>query len=259
MPAQTCLLTVEGPHDAEFVARLLRPMGFGRIQNWPALPEYWRAIVPQRFPVGNDLLARHPVPTFFLKATGETVAVRSANGISKIITSLSDELSQLSAVPEAIGIVLDADQEKSPTDRYTELCAEWAAKSNSGLVTFPGLAGPVNAGPPKAGVFILPDNIHAGTLENILIQGAGLNYPNALAAASAYVAGFPTPDLQPEDLEGFNAPAGHNKATVAAVASILKPGKAIQVSIQDSRWLAGAALQLPDVQRVSTFLVDLLC
>ena len=258
MPAQTCLLTVEGPHDTEFVARLLKPMGFSRIQSWPALPEYWRAIVPQKFPVGSDLLGRHPVPTFFHKATGETIAVRSANGISKIITSLSDELSQLSAVPEAIGIVLDADQEQHPADRYVDLCEEWAAKSNNGLVTFPALAGQVNAGPPKAGVFILPDNVHPGTLENILIQAAALNYPNALTAAQAYIAGFPTPDLQQEDLGGFNAPAGHNKATVAAIASILKPGKAIQVSIQDNRWLAAAAMQLPDVQRVSTFLVDLL-
>jgi len=167
MPSNTCLIVVEGPHDIEFVARLLRPAGFTRIQSWEELPEYWRAIVPQKFPVGNDLLARHPVPTFFRNKSGQTVAVRSANGIDRITTSLSDTLSQLSTAPEAVGIVLDADQALSPTDRHTKFLAEWARKPNHELLIFSDSAGLVNRGMPKAGVFVLPDNVNSGTLEDL--------------------------------------------------------------------------------------------
>jgi hypothetical protein len=33
-------------------------------------------------------------------------------------------------------------------------------------------------------------------------------------------------------------PAGKDKAVVAAVASVLRPGKSVQVSIQDNRWIS---------------------
>jgi hypothetical protein len=52
--------------------------------------------------------------------------------------------------------------------------------------------------------------------------------------------------------------AGRNKTIVGSVASILRPGKAVQVSIQDNRWLRDATLMLPRVRAVQEFLIDLL-
>jgi hypothetical protein len=53
-------------------------------------------------------------------------------------------------------------------------------------------------------------------------------------------------------------PAGRNKAMVGSIASILRPGRAIQVSLQDDRWLRDTALALPRVKAVQDFLLKLL-
>jgi hypothetical protein len=60
-----------------------------------------------------------------------------------------------------------------------------------------------------------------------------------------------------EDLEELLKPAGRHKAIVGSIASILRPGKAIQVSLQDNRWLRDAALDLPRLSAVKSFLASL--
>jgi hypothetical protein len=45
---------------------------------------------------------------------------------------------------------------------------------------------------------------------------------------------------------------------VGSIASILRPGRAIQVSLQDDRWLRDTALALPRVKAVQDFLLKLL-
>ena len=42
------------------------------------------------------------------------------------------------------------------------------------------------------------------------------------------------------------------------MASILRPGRAVQNSLQDNRWLRDAALAIPRVKAVQDFLVSLL-
>ena len=61
-----------------------------------------------------------------------------------------------------------------------------------------------------------------------------------------------------EDLDDLRKPAGRHKAIVGSMASILRPGKAVQVSLQDNRWLRDAALAIPRVKAVQDFLVSLL-
>ncbi len=60
-----------------------------------------------------------------------------------------------------------------------------------------------------------------------------------------------------EDLKELRKPAGRNKAVIGSMASILRPGRAVQVSIQDNRWLRDAALAIPRVKAVQDFLVNL--
>ena len=48
-------IAVEGPHDVEFVARLLP--GFSRVKQLGELEEGFRLLVPTKFPHRNDLLA----------------------------------------------------------------------------------------------------------------------------------------------------------------------------------------------------------
>lgn len=105
----------------------------------------------------------------------------------------------------------------------------------------------------------MPDNQGQGTLEDLLLDAAASAYPKLLEAARHYVADAGTdPALQQGDLEEFRKPAGPKKATAAAMASLLKPGKSIQVSIQDNRWLEPASLKLPRINTLQKFLEDLL-
>lgn len=101
----------------------------------------------------------------------------------------------------------------------------------------------------------MPDNQSQGTLEDLLLDAGGSAYPQLLQAAGEYAASASkSTELQKDDLDEFNKPAGLKKATAAAMASILKPGKAIQVSIQDNRWLEPTSLNLPRIKALREFL-----
>jgi hypothetical protein len=60
------------------------------------------------------------------------------------------------------------------------------------------------------------------------------------------------------DLRELRKPAGRQKAVVSSIASVLKPGRAIQVSIQDNRWLSSRTLAEPKVALLRQFLRDLI-
>ena len=112
---------------------------------------------------------------------------------------------------------------------------------------------------PRYGAFVLPDNQAQGTLEDILLECGGLVYPGLLSTATAHVnAASQDQSLLPEDLKELRKSAGRNKAIIGSVASVLRPGRAVQNSIQDNRWLRDAALAIPRVQAIQDFLVNLL-
>jgi hypothetical protein len=164
----------------------------------------------------------------------------------------------LPAPPDAVGVLLDADSSMLPATRFEAVREALRAKVKLSLPEQPGQ---VSAASPRCGIFVLPDNLKPGTLEALLLECADLQYPELLADARALVARVQASGVQgltPEDLKDFNKPAGPHKAVVACMASILKPGKAIQTSIQDNRWLEGPALDLPRIAAVGRFLKELL-
>ena len=59
-----------------------------------------------------------------------------------------------------------------------------------------------------------------------------------------------------EDAE-FKKRAGSKKATVSAISSILKPGKAVPNTIRDNTWVQGSTLRLAKMQGVADFIVKL--
>lgn len=264
MAANTLLLLVEGPHDLEFCARLLKPHGYHRIQQHSALKEnypFWLPLVPEKWPHKGDMLARHPVPVFLANSNGQSVAIINASGLDKLAARLGIDLSNLNGLPDAIGIVLDADSNETPKDRHTGLLKAIAERpeTEARQIAFADKPGVVSAGPPRCGIFVMPDNESQGTLEDLLLDAAASAYPQLLQAAESYTASASQNSaLQSSDLEEFNKPAGSKKATVAAMASILKPGKAIQVSIQDNRWLEPASLNLPRIKALQVFLDNLM-
>ncbi len=51
MPANITFLLVEGPHDAEFMARLLKLRGFEQRKTVSAIPDLYRKLIPKDYPV----------------------------------------------------------------------------------------------------------------------------------------------------------------------------------------------------------------
>lgn len=243
-------IVVEGPHDVEFAARLLKPAGFERVKDFEQLDPEWRHLVPTKFPHRGDLLKRVPVPIFLRSAT-HSVALDSATGITEIVPRLEESWVVLASQQvhiDSVGVILDADDGDEPASRYTQLRQRLALPTLSAL-HWPPLPGDITAGPPRCGVFVLPDNHHAGTLEDLLIAASETTYPGLHAGAAALVervvADPSAHGLLKSDIKDLRKPAGARKATLATVASFLKPGKSITVAIQDCRWLEPAALQHP--------------
>jgi hypothetical protein len=264
MTTKTLLLLVEGPHDLAFCARLLKCFAFGRIQSHEALQReypFWTRLVPERWPQKGDMLARHPVPMFFANPSGQSVAIINAEGLSKLAMRLGIDLAGLNKLPDAVAVLLDADDDGDPRQRHTRLLGEIAGRPEPEIqqLRFPLEPGQVAAGIPRCGVFVMPDNRSIGTLEDLLLEAGSAAYPELNAAAESYVQSVQAlSELSPEDLKELRKPAGLKKATVAAMSSILKPGKAIQVSIQDNRWLEENSLELPRIAEVTRFFRALL-
>lgn len=246
-------LVVEGPHDIEFAYRLLSPYGLRRVQFLKDLDPVFERIVPTTFPHAGDLQKRVPVPLFLESAT-HAIAVHSAIGDSQLIRTLAQNVGQLDDdAISSIGILLDSDRQ-APMTRYTKLKADMAKKG----FTLDATPGRITAGSPRIGAFVLPDNESQGTLEALLLESAQAIYPALLTSAVEHVdRASQDKTLTSDDLTDFNQPAGRDKAIIGAMASILRPGKAVQTSLQDNRWLRDQALAIPRIAAVQTFFAEL--
>lgn len=260
------LLVVEGPHDVEFAARLLRVRDFQRVTKFSDLKQrhpLWKNLVPLTFPHDDDLQKRMPVPVFLGNST-HSIAIVSAGGDSRLVEAVKDSLANLEE-PEAgarlvgVGLLIDADMDKTKSAlmRFEKLRSELDKEPLGFGATFPAGPGIVMRGMPRAGIFVLPDNANAGTLEKLLLQCADDVYPDVKTAALNYLSSATqAKELKEKDLKELRKPAGFDKATVACIASVLKPGKAVQNSLQDNRWLDEPLARLPGVVAVQRFLFD---
>lgn len=246
-------LVVEGPHDVEFAIRLIRSrVHLERVRDIKLLDETLQALVPDKFPHGGDLLKRVPVP-MFLQNDELAIAIHSAGGDSKIAACLEDTF--LIIEPKefsAVGIILDSDSVIAPEARHKKLLQ----LVDSLTVKFSSVPGELYEGPPRTGIYVLPDNQAQGTLEDLLLECGVVAYPEQLSAAKAFVDGVLSA-CTGGDFSDLRLTAGRNKAVVGVVAGLLKPGKAVQVSIQDNGWLKGKALQIERVEKVCNFLDEL--
>ena len=247
---------VEGVHDVEAVGCLVRRRGFRRIQQHRLLPEYWDKLVPKKFPFDGDLLRRVPVPTFF-KSEHDSLGIINAVGLEKIVGAVKASLLGLPDPPDGLGILLDADLEALPEVRWKEIQADLTD------FDFGKSPGGIGSGTIRAGIYVLPDNHGTGTLEDLLLECAAQAYPELSRMAHQFVGPIVGTDSSifpdPADSEDFRKPSGKKKATAGCISSILKPGKAIQVSIQDNGWLKHEkALELPRVVAVQRFVDQIL-
>lgn len=242
----------------EFVGRVLKVNGFARVTKRSELDRFWIPIIPTTWPVNDDLARRVPVPVFF-RNQACCVAVDSAVGDRRIPTTIHDTLLTLGIDAGGLvglGAVLDADSSQSPIARFNQLRSGLSPQ----VPGFPAYPGQVSSSRPRSGAFVMPDNASAGTLEDLLLEAARHTLPNLLADAERFIERVdPTgPELSAHDCSDFTKPAGRNKATVACLGNIFKPGKAIQTSIQDDFWVSAATLRIVRLAAFEEFIKSLL-
>jgi len=257
MARRLSYIAVEGQHDAALIGRLLKNAGFKIVDNKNDLDPAYSRLVPTDFPYEDDLLKRVPVP-FFYQKPDHAVALHPAGGESELAGRAVIAVPQISGTVEAIGFVLDADNKGTPVARLAKLASKIAEKSAASGFNLPAAPGEVHSGPPRCGVFVMPDNVSSGTLEDMLLDCAAVHYGDLTIKADSYLQGIDRARLSKSDLEEVNAPAGPKKAQIGTISAVLKPGKAIQNSIADNRWLEGKAAEQPKVLAFRAFLRDLL-
>jgi hypothetical protein len=250
-------IVVEGPHDVEFVYRLLSPFGLERVRLEEKLDPFYHKLIPRKYPPDGDLQKRMSTPLFLQNQT-HVISIHSARGDSRLVETTQENATLLgSGNLEGIAIILDADADKTASagERF-EIIRSGLENIGLKLGAKPGV---IELGPPRIGAYVIPDNKSTGTLEDLLLECAQQAYPALLKSASLHVTTASSDvTLTREDVVDFNLPAGKNKAIVGSIASILKPGKAIQVSVQDNRWVRDSNLGIARINAVQSFLSTIL-
>lgn len=255
MSRRCVLIGVEGNHDQAFLCKVLRELlGFSQFNDDESkLDSLWRKFIPVYPPKTGRLYLRLDMPSILYTDT-LSVAVYVGEG-SKLIDNLNTKLADIDYSTDlaAFGIVVDADKYTPPQvarayhDGFQEFFPDFPTEV--------GESGSVTGNSPKLGLYILPNNYDQGVLDTLLCECGEVAYPTHMERAKAYINQFSSEEIQKIGWKPFD----REKATVAAVASILKPGKTNTVSIADNKWIcAQAEQQLPQLQNLTHFLKKLL-
>ena len=273
MPANITFLLVEGPHDAEFMARLLKLRGFEQRKTVSAIPDLYRKLIPKDYPdkdrKGKEapLTEPHPVPRFYQYA--ERWLFILIGGGSKSAQTLAKALrtSRLAGFNvDAVGVILDQDLEAKPEAARDMFIAEFTKEHDLPFAAdFNIKPGTLVEGPPRLGLFVLPDNNQTGALEDLLLECGEVQYKALKDLALSFRdealgnAGLTAGDLADYGKEGGQKHISKKKkAWVSVMGAVLMPSAAIQNSIRENRWLEDTALTLSRVQAVQRFLDDLI-
>ncbi|MBL8614427.1 MAG: hypothetical protein JNM72_02345 [Deltaproteobacteria bacterium] len=244
------LLVVEGPHDLGLVHALLLRRGLRVVQQLDALDPELHCLVPREYPQGGDLLKRVSVPRFFGRE-GVVVVVAAAEGDTRLVATVAALQRPLNVDLNAVGVVLDADG-AGAVARLDGLRRKWRATLGEALLPL-ATPGDVVPGPVRIGAFVLPDNESPGALEVLLRACATAEWPGALELADAFV-------LAAEPLLGASAaelqtPSKRTKAPISVLHALMRPGKAVQTSLEDGLWLGRAAFDaVPGLTAMDQFL-----
>lgn len=240
--------------DLELVGRILRESGFRRFQEFRELPAYWQNAVPKDYPPKGELDKRVQVPSFYGRDSISVAISWAGSSLGTFGQHLKETF--VSIEPEelaAVGLIADA-EDNEPKELLER---EIGQIRTSASLPFPREPRLVSPGPPRLGTFLSP-GLGTGTVEDLLIDCASLEFPDLLALANRFVLdGTSLIPLIPE-LKALGRHSGPEKATVSAMASLLKPGKSVHTSIADHRWISERTLALPGMALLKKFLEDLL-
>ena len=254
MNRQYVLIGVEGNHDQAFISKILsKLLGFSKFDGKVSeLDHFWRKFIPN-YPTGGNLYVRLDMPTILYTET-LSVALYAGEG-SNLIPNLSDKLSDMDySELFAFGIIADADKNtpKKVVEDYHNGFKEYFPN----FPTTVSQSVAVIAGSPRLGIYILPDNSQQGVLDTLICHCGDLVYPEYMQRAREYIDKFSEEERKNKPLKW--KPFDKEKAIIATVVSVLKPGKTNQTSISDNDWVSPATATIPAIQDLTKFLRDLL-
>lgn len=253
------LICVEGYHDQAFIGKILRLFQFKDFRTAKEfegqeekLDPFWRSLRPNYPKEGGNLYTRLNMPSIFFN-DNLSVALYVCEG-SNLLTNLDDLFYQKRHYQKklsAFGIIIDSDK-KEPKNLIEKF-----AKLKEYFSSFPDQSGIVNLNNPKTGIYILPDNQAQGVLDSILCQCGDVVYPQYMERSRDYVNQFTEQERQQKPLKW--GPFDQEKATIATVASVLKPGKTNTASISDNDWVCKETIKtVPELRQFVDFLRELL-
>ncbi|MCW6038190.1 hypothetical protein K4A83_18210 [Spirulina subsalsa FACHB-351] len=251
MSLQYALIGVEGNHDQALVGKILEKiLGLQKFDGLNSnLDSFWRKFIPTYPPKTGRLYARLDMPSIFFNDS-LSIAIYAGQGES-LSQNLKVRLSDISLDSLlAFGIIADADK-KFPED----VAKTYAQEFQVVFPHFPETPGIVSVNSVRTGVFILPDNVQQGVLETLLLECGKVAYPEYLERAISYINQFSETEQKSLKWKPFD----REKALIATVVSVLKPGKTNQVSLADNHWISETTYQnVQAVQKIVDFLKNLL-
>lgn len=246
-------LLVEGYDDVELIGGILKSKDIIRVQQKSNLLDYWSPIIPISFPYKGDLTKRIPVPAFF-QNDEFSVAIHCVEGgppdMARKWRFTLENVPEIKQQMVGIGIIGDADADVTSTFNIIKnLFAD--------ILQLPDTCGEISNDTPRTGVFLFPDNQNSGTIEKVLLRCAENTYSEILSRAQQYIQSVDQ-NVTGFDRNQFDKPAGKEKATIGCISNILKPGKAVQVSIQDNNWVCRQTIENTDLSKLNIFITELL-
>lgn len=253
------LIGIEGYHDQAFIGKILKLFQFQDFRTATGfkgqeekLDPFWRSLRPNYPKQDGNLYTRLNMPSILFN-DNLSIALYVGEG-SKLLTNLDDILAaepRYKRKLSAFGVVIDSDKNK-PEDLVKKF-----ANLQQYFSSFPDQAGVISQDAPKTGIYILPDNQNQGVLDSILCHCGNKIYPKYMERSRNYINQFTDQERQQKPLKW--KPFDQQKATIATVASILKPGKTNTASISDNDWICKETMQtVPELRQFVDFLRELL-
>lgn len=232
------LFITEGVDDVAIISAIIEHLGVaGEKTHLKEIDAFWKdKLIPQKYPFKKDKLDRvSPVPNFY---EGEqlSIAIKAANGERNIFKELAvifdiykeDELKQV----DGVFILCDAD-EMQASEKITHLLESAISNGDidpevivdlqTGRISMNSIQIPL-------ATFVYPNNRDSGALEQLLLNIAGIKYPDLLERATDYVE-------KAKEIYAESIGVHEKKAIIGCICNVLRPASANNISLRKDDWV----------------------